>query len=398
MRKKRGGNNEFIRFLIQDNAEALAFYFMINGYNKLDKINKDELNKYFDMINDGYNKIKDYLNHIYIDNFRQNSINYNYLEMIIYFGSLYFNINNDQFNINKYNYGTNGHIVKYMNEPFDLNLLKYFINNSNSIINDDRQYTLSNYIEKNGGDIAIYEYVYNKKISVDFLKQYFYYYFENFYKNFNIENFIKDLNLKYYKIRNFIQLDKSNINKRFQQYYNIYKYGYDILYDYNTNSNINIFYNNVRILTCNIPENLKNETELLNDDLYMALILNEDSINKYNNRIDNYELTSRDIQNIKNINTDYNKGIKSARKVSIIKPSQIYKSVKRLSPIKSSPDKSSPDKSSPIKSSPQYLKSPNNISPQKSSNELSNYRPIILDSKNNKYRNVRIPINNNMYN
>lgn len=114
----------------------------------------------------------------------------------------------------------------------------------------------------------------------------------------------------------------------------------------------------------------------------MALILNEDSINKYNNRIDNYELTSKDIQNIKNINTDYNKGIKSAREVSIIKPSQIYKSVKRLSPIKSSP---------------QYLKSPNNISPQKSSNELSNYRPKILDSKNNKYRNVHIPINN-MYN
>ena len=84
MRKKRGGNNEFIRFLIQDNAEALAFYFMINGYNKLDKINKDELNKYFDMINDGYNKIKDYLNHIYIDNFRQNSINYNYLDTLLY--------------------------------------------------------------------------------------------------------------------------------------------------------------------------------------------------------------------------------------------------------------------------------------------------------------------------
>ena len=31
-KKKRGGNSDFIKFLIKDKAESLAFYFIINNF------------------------------------------------------------------------------------------------------------------------------------------------------------------------------------------------------------------------------------------------------------------------------------------------------------------------------------------------------------------------------
>ena len=99
MRKKRGGNSDFIEFLIKDKAESLAFYFTINNII----INQIKLDNYIEQIEVGYSNCKKKLNFRITD------------DKIDLFATQLVKINSELYGnntINRYNFGTEGHIIK----------------------------------------------------------------------------------------------------------------------------------------------------------------------------------------------------------------------------------------------------------------------------------------------
>jgi hypothetical protein len=236
--KKRGGNNDFIDKLMKDRAEALAFYFLINDIDNNNYLNAKFIEK-LDLIYESYNLTKTQLNTV--NNKKENIIYFRIIEN-------YNKINN----INYSNYGSEGHILKFL----DLNSIEkitQYINEIKKNNNTTAIYTYDNYMKKIGNDIAIYEYFFDKKLE-DVQKTYI--------SKF-IQYFIDGLKIDIYdfiaKVKNEISRCKTNNitlnfaskekepNIYLQQLYNIYKYPYETI------DNTQIIYINTRKLTFEIP-------------------------------------------------------------------------------------------------------------------------------------------------
>ena len=292
MRKKRGGNSDFIEFLIKDKAESLAFYFTINNII----INQIKLDNYIEQIEVGYSNCKKKLNFRITD------------DKIDLFATQLVKINSELYGnntINRYNFGTEGHIIKELIKDKKLSddeyidilskyISKFAISNPSEIKDaEKKQYDLNIYFQKIGSDIALYEYIFENQnkyinstivkkgdyiikefndkffyleedIKTDFkniienifnnditilIKNIFRLYFDNFLKSFNnvifISEFCNEIKTKSQLIK--IDFDFSKDNYKFlQQCFNIYNYKLDI------KNNNYIYYCNSRIINCDL--------------------------------------------------------------------------------------------------------------------------------------------------
>jgi len=158
---KKGGTITFIEDLIKDKADFFAFFCMING-NNYENIQQDQLNIYLNIIDAKYKEcleILDSKHHEY-----KHSYNLRHYAMLLHL------LNNNYNNINKKNYGTEGHIIDNLINKDSYN----YFNSINSYIavfkndyNKSEKYKLENFFGKIGFDIAIYEFIYNKALKPD---------------------------------------------------------------------------------------------------------------------------------------------------------------------------------------------------------------------------------------
>lgn len=266
---KKGGTITFIEDLIKDKADFFAFFCMING-NNYENIQQDRLNYYLDIIDGKYKECLEILNNNYYE--YKHSYNLKHYAMLLH---LLNNINN---NINKKNYGTEGHIIDNLINKDGYNYynsIKSYIAVFKNDYNKLEEYKLENFFSKIGFDIAIYEFIYNKALKPDNIiesisrpthKTVSYnktnitkIFRKNFIKNFKeltTDNFIEKVNeeiskLKTYNIEyNFSKDD----NILLQQYYNLYKYPTKFKNDKYIKENI--LYYNKRILKCDFDKEL----------------------------------------------------------------------------------------------------------------------------------------------
>lgn len=218
MKKKRGGNYDFVHFLIKDKVDSLGFYFIINEINDMNDIKLQILyDNYIPKIKEGYEKCKYEL--------EKNNIQYpinsdvNIKEKIKLFGNYLVKINSKLYGdntINRYNYGMESYIIRKIcninnltdNEYFEI--LKNYISNYDLFNSSDtdsskqikielaenKEYDLYIYIKKIGSDIALYEYIFkkNEKVSDD--------------KNKNMDNELEDYISQLEKDFNDLYIDK----------------------------------------------------------------------------------------------------------------------------------------------------------------------------------------------
>jgi hypothetical protein len=288
MKKKAGYSNTFIHDLIIDKAEHLAFYFIINGYNDINKISEELYDYITNYSLFSYNETIKYLDENYKEH--KHSYNFEIYSTLIFFTNYNYN------NITKNNYGTEGHIIKYLIEPnthIFYEKIKYYIDNFNKN-NNNNETTIENFFKKIGTDIAIYKYIYNDSYELNYernklsmsenkssiakhLKTDFTIAFRDFY--YNYQETILNLILNKSKNINSLcdyKLNYNNNNILLQQCYNIYKYKNDII-KINEEDNC-IIYTNTVILKFKIHSELYNDNP--NEE-----ILNE--INKIVNKIKN---------------------------------------------------------------------------------------------------------------
>jgi len=209
-------NISIIKCILSNKSAHLALYLHINGLTNIDSlINFQEIFKI--NILQGYNKYnKDNINILLSDNYIENF-------------SLLINMCNSSNNINKINYGTEGHILTCIYNIYDINFLdnlknyiKFFETYNNNT--NPTTYTYENYLNKIGYDIFICQYIFkNNNISI---YEYIKYFTDEFINNFN--NRIKEfLNTNIY-INDLLSEDKTNkLNYNnfkiiIQQYYNLY--------------------------------------------------------------------------------------------------------------------------------------------------------------------------------
>lgn len=297
-KKKRGGNSDFIKFLIKDKAESLAFYFIINNII----INQTKLDNYIEQIGIGYSNCKKKLNFRITD------------DKIDLFATQLVKINSELYGyntINRYNFGTEGHIIKELIKDKNLSddeyidilskyISKFAISNTSEIKDAEKKiYDLNIYFQKIGSDIALYEYIFENKyinstivtkgdyiikefndkffyLDEDFKKKFediiknifdnditilikniFRLSFNNFLKSFEndifIREFCNEIKTKSQIIKIDFEFSKDN-NKFLQQCFNIYNYKLDI------KNNYYIYYCNSRIINCDLSPSFNVDT------------------------------------------------------------------------------------------------------------------------------------------
>jgi len=246
MKKKAGYSNKFICELIEDKAYRLAFYFIINGYDDINKISEELYNYITNNSIESYDKTYEELSKNYIE-FKDS---YNFQQ----FSKLIYELNKKN-NIYKYNYGTEGHIIKFLinsnSKIFHKSIENYISNFSNDDIKSENNITIEDYFKKIGTDIAIYKYIYNDSFDIYLLSKEFKDKFIFYYHNFDIYNFEKNINKKKTEYQKYeLNFEKNNKIKINQEYFNIVKYGIDI------SNEIPIIYKNTVILNFEIPKNL----------------------------------------------------------------------------------------------------------------------------------------------
>lgn len=305
-KKKRGGNSDFIEFLIKDKAESLAFYFKINNIS----INQTKLDNYIEQIGIGYSNCK------------KNKLNFTIThDKIDLFATQLVKINSELYGyntINRYNFGTEGHIIKELIKDKNLsddeyidNLSKYIskfaISNPSEIKDAEKKiYDLNIYFQKIGSDIALYEYIFENKytnstivekgdyIIKEFNNKFFYLdeedkkkfediikkifdnditilikknfrlSFNKFLKSFNNDIFIRDFCNEIITKSRSIKIDfefSKEDYKFLQQCFNIYNYKLDI------RKKNYIYYCNSRIINCDLST-LNNGDSSLNNDIF----------------------------------------------------------------------------------------------------------------------------------
>ena len=171
---------------------------------------------------------------------------------------------NKKNNIYKYNYGTEGHIIKFLinsNSKIFFKCIQEYISNFSTDLSSKNNITIIDFFSKIGTDIAIYKYIYNNNFDIYLLNKEFKENFILFYHNFNIENIKNNIKTKIIEYEQYkLNFEKINNIKKYQEYFNILKYGIDI------SNNIPIIYKNTTILNFEIPENLYNNksTDIIN--------------------------------------------------------------------------------------------------------------------------------------
>jgi len=241
---------DFIEKLIINKAQHLAFYFMINGLVDYSKLKIDILTSaYKKLIIDYYEIVKNALNGIQFN--RKN------FEII---GCLIAEYNNKHNNINRFNYGTEGHIIQFLPDIDETRYLEYL----NSYLDcfktyqnkENLTYTLSEYFKKIGIDIAIYDFLKPldtttpKPIDFDKLMNLFFESMKKAYDEYSNKIFFNKMKEVYRKIIDEKEEDSKNMKKKqdkdriklLQQYFNLYKYPNKKI----NNKNI-VFYNTVKI-------------------------------------------------------------------------------------------------------------------------------------------------------
>lgn len=247
MKKKAGYSNTFIYELIEDKADRLAFYFIINGYNDTNKISEELYNYITNNSIESYNKTLKELN----TNYSEFKDSYNFQQFL----KLIYQLNKNNNNIYKYNYGTEGHIIKFLinsnSKIFHKSIENYISNFSNDDIKSENNITIEDYFNKIGTDIAIYKYIYNDSFDIYLLNKEFKEKFILYYHNFSIYKFEQNINKKKKEYQKYeLNFEKNNKIKINQEYFNIVKYGIDI------SNEIPIIYKNTVILNFEIPKNL----------------------------------------------------------------------------------------------------------------------------------------------
>ncbi len=302
----------FIEKLIENKAQHLAFYFMINGLSQYTKINIDLLKSSFETnVIKAYNRARRELNNDYHSAAKTGSM--------YYFGCIVFNLNNNINKINKFNYGTEGHILDFFNLPHNnhyLVFLKNYLNcfnSSNQKKNDT--YFFINYLSKIGFDIAIYQhifdmndrlYLYIKQLSKIFLQA-----FEQAYEEYSKPKFLKDLyDIYIHEQQKTQEIDSKNINQKkdneklkiLQQYFNLYKYKNIRINDENI-----VYYNTVKI-NFEIPKELYKSDELdlsFQKKLIKSLILNSTvSVSKHYDTVDTVDKVDEYYSYLNSMNFD----------------------------------------------------------------------------------------------
>jgi hypothetical protein len=241
---------DFIENLIINKAQHLAFYFMINGLVDYSKLKIDILTSaYKKLIINYYEIVKNALNGIQFN--RKN------FEII---GCLIAEYNNIHSNINRFNYGTEGHIIGFLPDIDETRYLEYL----NSYLDyfkthqnkENLTYTLSEYFKKIGIDIAIYDFLKPldtttpKPIDFDKLMNLFFESMKKAYDEYSNKIFFNKMKEVYRKIIDEKEEDSKNMKKKqdkdriklLQQYFNLYKYPNKKI----NNKNI-VFYNTVKI-------------------------------------------------------------------------------------------------------------------------------------------------------
>jgi hypothetical protein len=290
-------DDSFIENLIKNKAQHLAFYFMINGLSEHAKINLDNLNKLFiDNVKKGYNRAYRELQQNYLYAAKSNNM--------YHFGCIVFYLNNSINKINKFNYGTEGHILDFFNLQHNNDYLVFLKNylycfNSSDQKKDDT-YFIFNYLSKIGFDIAIYQHIFDmndtfslyiKRLSNIFLQA-----FEQAYEEYSNPQFLTDIHDIYLKenqktkdtdSRNIKQKKDKETLKMLQQYFNLYKYKNIRI----NNENI-VYYNTVKI-NFEIPKELYKLDELdlsFQKKLINFLKLNSTvSVSKHYDTVDNID-------------------------------------------------------------------------------------------------------------
>jgi hypothetical protein len=246
MKKKAGYSNTFIYELINDKADRLAFYFIINGYDEKNKILEDLYNYITNNSIESYNKTLEELS----KNYSEFKDSYNFQQ----FSKLIYELNKKN-NIYKYNYGTEGHIIKFLinsnSKIFHKSIENYISNFSNDDIKSENNITIEDYFNKIGTDIAIYKYIYNDSFDIYLLNKEFKEKFILYYHNFSIYKFEQNIYTKKTEYQNYkLNFEKNDEIKKNQEYFNILKYGIDISND------IYIIYKNTVILNFEIPKKI----------------------------------------------------------------------------------------------------------------------------------------------
>jgi hypothetical protein len=224
--------DDFFKKLIEDKAEHLAFYFLINDFTYYDKLNTELLFEYFDVINESYTNCFKILllKKLTLQN-NSKDIN-NFAKLIIEF--------NNKNNIFKNNYGTEGHILDFFLD-FNDNENDYIEQLTNYIKKFDQEnfkehvYTFEQFLNKIGCDLAIYQFIFtDNPLIKDFsdYKKMFQDCFRKAYEKFTKPTFFHKIEQIYKNERE----NKSATSKRLikkkdndkikllQQYFNIYKY------------------------------------------------------------------------------------------------------------------------------------------------------------------------------
>lgn len=251
MNKKKGGLNNFSNSLIKDKANFLAYYFKINGITKFKNINKNLIYDKIYLIIINYN---DVTKSLIKDN--PNKRNFKlFVDFIKYYNGLY--------NINNYNYGSEGHIIKYLfynyNEKQYVNQLKTYLTyiKTDEIKDETLTYTMDDFMKKLGAELAIYNYMYNiqiendLKIQEEIEKSFIKYFVEGFHIEAN--NIIDKYKNELYKYTKPLFPPYDNDDIILQKVYNIITYPMEIVKDaYGKPLTINFI--NTRKLTFDIPE------------------------------------------------------------------------------------------------------------------------------------------------
>jgi len=256
----------FFKKLLEDKAEHLAFYFMINDFIEYNKLNIEFLFDKFRLIYTSYSIcFNELFRHHQI--YRNNKDIKKFSEFIIK--------NNNINNIFKINYGTEGHILDFFldfnkNQDDYVKKLIDYINGFKEEKFEKQVYTFDNYLNKIGCDLAIYQFIYtNNELITDFSNYdiMFQTFFENAYTKFKEQEFIDKIK----EIYNEENENKSASSKRLikkkdlnnitllQQYFNIYKYSTKIRHN---NSGKIVYYNTIKI------------TFKINNDIYKDIIVN----------------------------------------------------------------------------------------------------------------------------
>jgi hypothetical protein len=223
--------DDFFKKLIEDKAEHLAFYFLINDFVYYDKLDTELLFEYFEQINTAYTDCFNELLKTYLNLQNSKNIN-NFAELIIKF--------NNKNNIFKNNYGTEGHILDFFldfngNQDDYIEQLTNYINKFNQEKFEEQVYTFVQFLNKIGCDLAIYQFIYtNNELIMDFsnYKKMFQDCFRKAYEKFTNPTFFNKIEQIYKnEMENKSVTSKRLIKKKdkdkiklLQQYFNIYKY------------------------------------------------------------------------------------------------------------------------------------------------------------------------------